>query len=185
LAELDELLQKGRAGDRLALSALIQRYQTAVAGLVAAQLRAGAGDHSDCEDVCQAVFVRMVLGLGRLRDAQAFEGWLFQIARNVCRDHLRTQTWRRRLFEPFADRHMAVASPIPAAGGTSAEQLQVAIGRLDEGDRALLSLTLERRRSYAELAKLLGLTVSATKSRLFRTRQRLGQLLKERANDES
>jgi RNA polymerase sigma-70 factor (ECF subfamily) len=184
LEDLEELLRRGRAGDRPALSALIQRYQGAVAGLVAAQLHAGNAEQSQCEDLCQTVFVKMVLRLGRLREPQAFEGWLFQIARNVCRDHLRVQTWRRRLFEPFLDRHATVASPLPSTAEAGAAQLQRAIARLDTNERALVSLTLEGSRSYAELAELLGLTVAATKSRLFRTRRRLGQLIREVPNDE-
>ena len=185
MTELDELLQRGRTGDRSALSLLIGRHQDAIAGFVAAQLRAegGSGGGSEgaaqCEDLCQAVFVKMVLGLPRLRESAAFEPWLFQIARNVCRDHLRRQRWRRRLFEPFQDRHAKVAALVPVGTEAQSAALERAIARLDAKEQTLLSLTLERPRSYVELAGLLGISVSATKSRLFRTRERLGALLKE------
>ncbi len=182
--ELGELLRRGQAGDRSALSALIERYQAPVARLVAAELRAGGGNPSHCEDVCQAAFVKMVLALRGLRDPQAFEGWLFQIARRACRDHLRSQRWRARLFEPFLPRHEAVESPVPAAAELDSDRLRAAISRLDAKEQTLVSLTLERPRSYAELAQLLGLSISATKSRLFRTRAHLGQILKEGGPDD-
>ena len=185
MTELEELLSRGRAGDRLALSALVKRYQQAVAAFVAAQLRAGGSDDAQVEDVSQATFVQALLGLGRLRDAGAFEGWLFQIARNACRDHLRSQAWRRRLFEPFLDKHAEVPCGIPLNVEGASERLSAAMKRLDEKDRALIALTLDRRTTYAELARTLGLSVAATKSRLFRTRQRLGQLMQQGEPHES
>ena len=184
MTELDELLNRGRAGDRLALSALVKRYQEPVAAFVAAQLRAGAGDHAHLEDVCQATFVQAVLGLGRLRDAGAFEGWLFQIARNACRDHLRSLAWRRKLFEPFMDKHAEVPSVVPPNVERASQRLSAAMERLDAKDRELMALTLDQKPTYAELARTLGLSVAATKSRLFRTRQRLGQLMLEGERDE-
>jgi RNA polymerase sigma-70 factor (ECF subfamily) len=184
VTELDELLRRGQAGDRSALSELIQRYQGPVWRVVAAELRAGGGDVGQCEDVCQSVFVKMVLSLSRLRNVQTFDAWLFQIARHSCRDHLRSQRWRRRLFEPFADRHEAVASPVPSTAEPGSLRLQEAIARLDAKEQTLVTLTLERQRSYAELAQELGLSISATKSRLFRTRARLGELLREGGPDD-
>jgi RNA polymerase sigma factor (sigma-70 family) len=108
---------------------LIERYQRPVARVVAGELRTAGGELSQCEDLCQAVFVKMVLGLNRLKRTETFEGWLFQIARNVCRDHLRSQRWRRRLFEPFADRHETVASPVPEVSEAGNQRLQHAIAQ--------------------------------------------------------
>ena len=182
--ELQDQLQRGRAGDRSALSSLIERYQGPVAGFVAAQV-GPSGDASQVEDLCQAVFVKMVFGIGKLRDSATFETWLFQIARNVCRDHARKQRWRNRLFAPFEGRHAEIAALVPPSTDPHSAALELAIARLEPKEQTLLSLTLERPRSYAELAELLGLSVSATKSRLFRVRARLGVLLKEGSPDET
>jgi RNA polymerase sigma-70 factor, ECF subfamily len=179
MTDREQLLERGRAGDRSALSSLIEAHQAAVAAFVASRLRSAGTDVSHCEDLCQAIFVKMVLGLPRLRTLVTFEGWLFQIARNVCRDHLRRQRWRRRLFAPWNWRHLEVAEMVGPHVELESTELEHAIAQLDAGDRTLLELTLERPRSYAELAAALGITIAATKSRLFRTRARLGELLKQ------
>ena len=57
--------------------------------------------------------------------------------------------------------------------------LERALERLDVQEKQLVALTLERPRSYAELAQELGVSIAATRSRLFRVRQRLVQLLSE------
>jgi RNA polymerase sigma-70 factor (ECF subfamily) len=154
---------------------LIGRYQAQVAGLV----RALVSDRDACEDLCQATFVKMVMGLRGLREGQAFEPWLLQIARNACRDHLRRERWKRRLLEPFEGRHNEVAEVVTPDLGVDRGDLERALARLDPPERSLVNLTLDQKRSYAEVAALLGVSISATRSRLFRVRQRLGVLMKE------
>src|SRR3569623_2288821 len=88
---------------------LIVLYQYRVARFVVGQTR----DPAHCEDLCQTIFVKMVLALPKLRTPERFEPWLFQIARNVCRDHLRARTGWRRLFAAYDASHDAIASPEP------------------------------------------------------------------------
>ncbi len=53
---------------------------------------------------CQIVFLKMALSLSRIRSIYAFEPWLFTIARNVCRDHLR-RIRLRKMFVPLSIDH--------------------------------------------------------------------------------
>ncbi len=103
---LEELVLRGRGGDRSALTELIRLYQTRMARFIIGQ----TGDESHYEDLCQAVFVKMVLALPRLRAADRFEPWLFQIARNICRDHLRARQGWRRLFVPLGPENESVVA---------------------------------------------------------------------------
>lgn len=138
---------------------------------------ARTGDDAHYEDLCQMVFVKMVLGLPRLRDAERFEPWLFQIARNVCRDHLRARLGWRRLFVSYDAQHDAVASPEPAPDASAA--VVESIERLPDAQRRLLRLSLDGRRSHEELARLTHSTVSAVKSRLYRARASLKALAED------
>src|SRR5579871_4782783 len=101
--EFMETIHAGCGGDRRALETLIRNYQTRVAKFVMSE----TGDRAHCEDLCQAIFVKMVLALPKLRTRERFEPWLFQIARNVCRDHLRKRRGWRRLFVASASAHEA------------------------------------------------------------------------------
>src|SRR3569623_3659123 len=88
---------------------LIVLYQYRVARFVVGQTR----DPAHCEDLCQTIFVKMVLSLPRVRTPERFEPWLFQIARNVCRDLLRARSGWRRLFAAYDESHDAIPAPEP------------------------------------------------------------------------
>lgn len=156
----------GCSGDRRALKLLIELYQNRMAKFVLSQTY----DANAVEDLCQTVFVKMVIGLPRLRDAGRFESWVFQIARNVCRDHLRAQLGWRRYFVSYEPAHACVAeleSPQPD------RKLDHGVAQLSPEDRTLLRLHLEEKKSYRELAQLSNTSVSAVKSRLYRARRDL------------
>jgi RNA polymerase sigma-70 factor (ECF subfamily) len=145
-----------------------------VARFVVAQ----TGNDSQYEDLCQTIFVKMVLSLARLRDVARFEPWLFQIARNVCRDHQRARSGWRRVFVSYEPAHDQVGvsetSPAPRFGPGVVE---LGISRLPDTQRRLLELSLQEARSYEDLAGLSNSTVSAIKSRLFRARENLKRIL--------
>jgi RNA polymerase sigma-70 factor (ECF subfamily) len=168
--EIAALAAKAGAGDRRAAEALIKLYRQRVARFVIAQ----TGDAASYEDLCQTVFVKMVLGLKRLRAVERFEPWLFQIARNVCRDHLRARLGWRRLFVSFEAGHDAAAPDRePDVSGALAQYVE----RLPDAQRCVLRLSLEERRSYEDLARLTRSSVSAVKSRLHRARENLKALM--------
>ena len=161
-----------RNGDERALEELIRSYQGRIARFVIAE----TGEHHDYEDLCQTIFVKMALALPRLKQPATFEAWLFRIARNVCIDHLRHRRWWQRMFVAYDAEHEAVPAE-PAAADERDAQLERAIARLPEAERELIDLARERRRSHRELARLTNLSVGALKSRLFRARTRLRQMI--------
>jgi len=117
---LAERIHRARAGDQRALEDLIREYQQPVAGFVARRI----ADRGAIQDVCQNVFVKMVLSIRKLHSPEAFEPWLFRIAENACRDHQRRERWRRRLFVPLGERSKSSSSWDAAESSRQAE-LQV------------------------------------------------------------
>jgi len=170
--DMAALVAKAAGGCRQAAQALIVLHRQRIARFVIAQTR----DEAHYEDLCQTVFVKMVLGLPRLRERERFEPWLFQIARNVCRDHLRAKLGWRRLFVPYRSEHDAAAAP-PETQPDASRSMQKHIERLPEAQRELLRLSLDERRSYEDLARLTRSSVSAVKSRLHRARENLKTLM--------
>lgn len=171
-AETVVLVERAGSGDRRATELLIGLYQQRVARFVIAQ----TSDVAHYEDLCQTVFVKMVLALPRLRVPDRFEPWLFQIARNVCRDHLRARQGWRRLFVPWGPAHDAAAEPERNLD-TEADTLERKMAELPEAQQRLLRLSLDGTKSYEDMAQLSGSSVSAVKSRLFRARENLRALL--------
>ena len=169
--DIDALVAWAIDGDRRATEDLIVLYQQRMARFVIGQTK----DEAHYEDLCQIVFVKMVLALPKLRAVERFEPWLFQIARNVCRDHLRARQGWRRLFVSYGAEHEAVASPETPAD--MSDPMQRSIDRLPEQQRSLVRLSLEDKRSYEDMARLTDTTVSSVKSRLHRARENLRSLL--------
>lgn len=167
-----ELIHAGCGGDRRALESLIREYQGRVAKFVMQQTQ----DANQCEDLCQTIFVKMVLALPRLRARERFEPWLYQIARNVCRDHLRGQIGWRRLFVASGPSHECIAAPA-VHSGESDPDIAGALARLPAAQRGLLEVQLGEKASYEELARSSRTSVSAVKSRLHRARRNLREFL--------
>jgi RNA polymerase sigma-70 factor, ECF subfamily len=170
-----EMILRARAGDPAATEDLIRAYQRRIAGFVITH----TGEHDDYEDLCQKIFVKMVLALSRLNSTDTFEAWLFTIARNVCTDHLRARRGWRMLFVNFEAEHESVAAPQPAIAGVSGDALNRAMAQMPQDQRDLLKLAIVEDRSYEEMAHLTKVSLPALKSRLFRARKALRQLLSE------
>ena len=174
-ADVIERIGAARAGDEHALEDLIRQYQDRIARYVIALI--GAGD-ADFDDLCQIIFVKMALALPKLRSPEVFEPWLYTIARNVCRDHLRRLRIHERLI-PLSRDHEAVSisqeADEPPAGP---DALDAALERLPGAERELIDLLRKREYSYEELARLLKISVRAVAGRLFRARSRLRKLLR-------
>jgi Sigma-70 region 2 len=83
----DELLViRCQLGERSAFNELIERWHQPIWRY----LRRLAGDDA-VQDVAQDVWLRVLRGIGRLRDGSKLRPWLFGIARRALMDRLRNQ----------------------------------------------------------------------------------------------
>jgi RNA polymerase sigma-70 factor, ECF subfamily len=133
----------------------------------------------DPDDVVQEVFLRVVLHLPSLRDAERIESWLFQIARNALRDAMRARRRRDSRTESM-DLDSFADADVEDAGQNEAELapcLTPLVAKLPEPYRTAIELTSQQNLTQVEAAKLAGVSVSGMKSRVQRAREQLKQLL--------
>jgi RNA polymerase sigma-70 factor (ECF subfamily) len=145
------------------VASLFDRYRLPVYRFLRRLLRDGAV----AEDLTQETFLR---ALGSRYHADGRErAWVFQIARNLARDHVRAGSRRPAL----------VALPDMAGGGdfTRATELDAALAALGEEDREVFLLKEIGGLSYREIADACDLTPDAVRSRLHRTRLNLRSVL--------
>lgn len=116
----------------------------------------------DAEDVCQAVFLRLVEKGEKVRPGKE-RAWLAKVTANLCRDSLRSA--RRRQTEPLTDD--------PEDTRSAPSPLLDAIMSLGEKERAAVYLFYYEGYSTSETAEILGLSVTAVTSRLSRAREHL------------
>ena len=159
------------AGSEEALTELIVLYQKRVAGFVLGL----TGERDAVDDLTQAIFLKVAGSIGKLRQPERFEPWLFQIARNACLSHLRRRKWLS-LFVPFSpsDHERAAESSDDAA-----ERLRAALQKLPTSQRDLVCLLFERSYSYEELAALTRSTIASVRSRLHRAKRTLRKVWHE------
>jgi RNA polymerase sigma-70 factor, ECF subfamily len=162
-----DLVSRAQAGRLDAFEELVRRHRLGAYRVALRML----GDESDAEDATQDAFVQAWRNLDRFRAVAAFSTWMYRIVTNRCLNMLRA--WRRT--EPLPEDREAPASRPDriAEGRWQVEQLQRAIGRLTPEQRAPLVLRELQGCSYEEIAEVLGLSISAVKSRLHRARLEL------------
>lgn len=143
------------------------------------------GNAAEAEDAAQEVFVRLLRVLPRYDASRAsFRTWLLTITTNYCYDMLR----KRRAGEVSIDDEdnepititLRSSDPTPEQAALSNEfhaRVQHMLDRLSPDDRQMIVLRYWFDHGYEEIAEATGQTVSAVKSRLFRARQRLADLL--------
>ncbi len=167
-----ELVRQCLAGSREAFGLLVERH----ARTVRAVLIARAGLHQDLEDMVQEVFLRAYRGLGRLQSHDSFPSYLHRIAANLATDRL-----RRRGRQPVSldEIELDPPGPTPADGPReeNLHRLRTQVGRLPETLREVVLMFYFQDASYADMARVLGITVAAVNQRLNRARLRLRELL--------
>lgn len=181
-----DLMLRVKKGDATAFEELVDKYKQPVLNMVYRTLR----DSSDAEDIAQNVFVQVFKSADRYRVEAKFSTWLFTIARNLCLNEI-----RRRSRHP-AESLEAAQNPEDESSSrqfedrrnTSAPDLllrdelthkvEQALASLPENQRTAILLFKEKDMSYEEISKILGCSLSATKSLIHRGRETLKERLK-------
>lgn len=177
------LVRALQAGDDSALNALMSRHREPLFRFLFRQTR----NEADARDLAQEAFVRAYFKIGNFQPAARFGTWLFQIGLNLCRDHARSKHGRRALrHDPLAGTgELAPTEPgaDPGAGAALAETLalvQRAIDDLPHGLKAAFLLTVIEERPQKDAAAILGVTVKAVETRVYRARQLLARAVAPR-----
>src|SRR3954451_29427 len=133
-------------------------------------------NQADAEDVTQTTFMNAYRALERGETPQAPHHWLIAIAHNVCRQRFRQASRRVQevgLQDDVAD-HFVHPEDDDAPSPTDIKR---ALNQLAFNQRAALVMRELEGRSYAEIADLLDLSVSAVETLIFRARRALREQL--------
>lgn len=141
------------------------------------------GNHADAQDATQDTFLTLARKLDQFRHDSALSTWIYRVATNACNDLGRR--YARRPQTPVADVADTVATDSGSevtvddelAGLELAHEIQQALLQLDDLSRTLIVLCSIEGQSYAQVSEALDLPVGTIKSRVFRARARLAELL--------
>lgn len=160
------LLERIRDGDTSGAGELFERYAPALLRFADRLL----SDRGTAEEVTQEVFVKVISRAHQFDGRAEVSSWLFAIAANACRDRRRRD--RRATIVPLE----AVPEPAQKAEGIEKvlgdrerrEAVRRALAELSEEQREALVLARYHGLPYAEIAEVLGISVGAVKTRIFR-----------------
>ncbi len=170
-AALDrEAMERLAAGDDLALNGIMERWKNRLVGY----LYRFTGNEAAALDLAQETFVRLYQGRLKFRVGSSFPGWLFGIAANLARNHLR---WRQRhptLPMEEAEEGASVSEVDPRLSAELSERekaVREAVSALPPDLREALVLAEYEHLSHAEIAAIAGCSVKAVERRVSRARE--------------
>jgi RNA polymerase sigma-70 factor (ECF subfamily) len=174
-----ELLAAWRAGDKPAGERLCRRYAPAIVRFFRNKIS------SPVEDLVQQTFLALLEGHERLADPSKLRGYLFGIAHNVLRGHLRELSRGRQIDEGVSSLAELDPGPTSALARKREQQLLLlALRRLPIQHQVALELYYWENLSTVEIAEILGLSESAMRSRMVRARSLLEAELGKLAESE-
>lgn len=171
--ESDEQLMAAFARGRTdAFDELFRRYRQAVFGFFCRRM----ADRAQAEELTQETFIALLKAQGRYEATALFRTYLYAVAYRILRAH-RRKAALRGLFSGSAEgREPATERGLPGALDAGIA-LREAVGKLERMDREMVLLREFEELSYAEIAAVLRVPVNTLRSRLFRARQALRELL--------
>jgi RNA polymerase sigma-70 factor (ECF subfamily) len=189
----DELITAFKNGDHAAFQELVLKYEQRVYNHCLRMVN----DEVESYDLTQEVFLKVFRKIKNYEHTYSFYTWLYRITVNCCIDYLRR---KRRHIQGVSLSGGAHDEP----GDAGKEQdipdstfvpdttllnrelsdvLQAAINQLSEKLRTIIILKEVEGFSYEEITQVLGCSRGTVKSRLFRARERLKELLADYVNE--
>lgn len=169
---------KVRSGDLDMMALLFQRYYRALYGFLFHMTR-----HREAsEDLLQNVFYRMLRSRHTFTGEGEFKTWMYSIARNVVKDHLKKS---RRAPDSYDTAELTERISVSTRTDETLEYrleikaLQRALNALSAESREVLILSRFQDLRYEEVAGVLGISVGAVKVRVHRAINQLKELYTE------
>ncbi|MFH1026852.1 MAG: sigma-70 family RNA polymerase sigma factor [Pseudomonadota bacterium] len=172
------IIRRIQGGDVDAFAVLVQKYHKNLLTFIHRLVR----DPHLTEDIGQEVFLDVYKSLSRFDPALGtpFSAWLYISARNRCISEMRKQGRSRNV--PLEDHHIISGAAESAEAALISHEgrqaLEASLAQLPEPFRAAIVKSLQGA-SVNEIADQCGIPPATVKSRLFRAREKMKQLMKE------
>lgn len=163
-----EAMARLASGEDLALNGIMERWRSRLI----AYLYRFTGNEAAAIDLAEETFVRVYQGRLKFRAGQPFSTWLFGIAANLARNHLRWQ--RRHPTLPMEEAGEVTSGEDPGRSAEASERekaVRAAIAELPPDLREALILGEYERLPHAEIARIAGCSPKAVERRISRARE--------------
>ena len=170
-----DIIERCRLGEREAYNKIYKLYSKAMYN-VGFRI---TGREDDAEDVLQEGFISAFRSLDSYRGDSSFGAWLKRIVINKAITSL-----NKRKMESLPENEEwdvpEVEEPAEYGGGLTVDNVKMAMLMLPDGYRTVLSLYLLEGYDHQEIAEIMGITESTSKSQLNRAKAKLRELLEKK-----
>ena len=172
-----ELIEQLISGNRDRFNVLVWKWEKPIFNFALRYL----GDYESARDVTQKTFIRVFKNIAKLKDAQRFSSWIYQIAANLCKDEIKKRSSRDFLSidliqENSENGHLMPEELIdlendhPDAALNQKQIgsiLQKALNQLPEEQRVVIIMKEYQGLKFREIAEALGEPLNTVKSRMY------------------
>lgn len=179
------LVYQALEGDQKAYAELLGRYRDAIYFMLLKMVN----NKTDAEDLTIEAFGKAFKNIQQYTPAYAFSTWLFKIATNNCIDYLRRKKKSGYQLEDSVDED-GYETHLPSDMMDPEEKLiyeqkvnlmRTVVQKLKPRYRKLIQMRYFDEFSYEEIVSELGLPIGTVKAQLFRARELLYNILKEKS----
>lgn len=176
-----ELIEASKLGDNRARRQLYELYARAMFNICHRMMNT----REDAEDVLQEAFVHAFSKLGSFRYESTFGAWLKRIVINTCINAINKRKVDLMLTDDLyyygdkSDESDSEQLPL------SVKDIEAAMQQLPDGGRMVFSLYLLEGYDHVEIAQILGITESTSKSQYMRAKRKVYDILKEKYYEEA
>jgi len=168
------IVERARRGDMRAHEIIYRAFSAPVYSLLARM----TGSTATADDLSQETFIEVIRSIDRFRGDASLATWIRRVAVSKCLMHMRS-AWQNRatLFRDLGENHPATEPRVVSEVALTQVQLDLerALARLSDVSRVVVILHDIEGYTHGEIAKLMGKSVSFSKSQLARAHQRLRQ----------
>ena len=171
-----ELINRCRKGDRRAQEEIYRLYYLSMYNTCFRMLN----DRVEAEDAMQEAFLAAFLKIDSYKGEMSFGSWLKRIVINKTIDVIRTKKVKfENLDEKIGYDPEAESENItPEEAARLIHKIREGVQKLPEGFRVVLSLSLFEGYDHEEIAAILHISESTSRSQLARAKKRLAEYLK-------
>lgn len=166
------IIRRFLEGDNSAFQVLVRRHKEKVRNIIYITMNNSAL----VDDIAQDVFITVYRNLKYFRFESQFTTWLYRITVNRCKDYLRKMNVRK-IFFPVEDGMEISDHSTPVENNEISKIVMDAISKLPIKLRMPLIMKDIEGFSYQEISESLNCEMGTVKSRIFRGREKLKEIL--------
>jgi RNA polymerase sigma-70 factor (ECF subfamily) len=169
------LVLRYRRGDREAFKELVALWEKPLFYYIRRLVKT----EEDAWDILQDTWIRVIRGIGKLKNLESLPVWLYRIARNTTYNYIR----KNQKMEPFSYEEKNLAREESGVdqsfSAADAEAIHWGLQRLSLAQKEVLTFFFLEEFSLKEICSITGLPLGTVKSRLYYAKRALQDILEK------